>query len=108
MTNHTKQIIRELRKRVDELTRENANLHDRLYSQEQYEERQNQYNHDEHHRAQQSQRKYEEARREAQESQMRIDSQRYEARRIAEEVERARRWGDSWGVERGLERLKRL
>ena len=108
MTNHTKQIIRDLRKRVDELLKENADIGHQLYCRQQDEELQNQYNHEEHYRAQENQRKYEEARREAQESQRRIDSQRYEARRIAEEVERARSWGDRWGVERGLEKLKRL
>lgn len=107
MNNHTRQTIRELRKRVAFLKQQNANLQDRL-NQVQDEDQQNQYNHEEHHMAQQNKRKHEEARREAQEAQMRIDSQRYEARRILEEIERARRCGDRWGFNLGLERLRRL
>jgi hypothetical protein len=108
MNTHTKQIIRGLRKRIAALESENQQLRSDMehysnsadYAQRQAEES----NHAAHQASQRAAR----ARREAEEAESAAESRRWEQRRVTGELERSRSWGDKWGVDRALERLKRL
>ena len=112
MNHHTKQMVRDLRKRLavtENMLREqlieNNQLRyeaERLSNEADYAQRAAE---EASHQARQER---ERARRDAEEAESAAESRRWEQRRVTDELERARSWGDRHGVESAIERLKRL